>query len=496
MQNAPTVKLGIVAVSRDCFPKDLSRVRRSAVIAECKKLNLSVFECPQIIVDEPDVPKALSQLKDAGVNAMVVFLGNFGPEGPETMLAQRFDGPLMFAAAAEENSADALMGNRGDAYCGMLNASLNLGLRKVKAYIPEYPIGTPDAVAKMIEEFVPVARVIVGIKKLKIFSFGPRPFNFIACNAPIKQLFDLGVEIQENSELDLYDSYLKHAGDARIAQIKAEMENELEGRNNYPSVLDKLAQYEITLIDWLEKNLGICEYGVFANKCWPAFQTMFGFVPCYVNSRLAAKGYPVACETDSYGALSEYMLYLATGATPTLLDVNNSVPADMVKKNHRTVGDFTHEDLFMGFHCGNTSVCNLKPKTGALKYQLIMKRLIEPNGEPNASRGTLEGQLKPGDITMFRIQGAAEGHIVSYIAQGQILDIDPCSFGGIGVLAIPEMARFYRHVLIEKHFPHHAGIGFAHVGKTLFEVLKLLGIDDISYNQPASLPYKTENPFR
>ncbi|HOP10377.1 MAG TPA: fucose isomerase [Oscillospiraceae bacterium] len=496
MQNAPTVKLGIVAVSRDCFPKDLSRERRSAVVAECKKLGFSVFECPQIVEDEPDVPKALSQLKDAGVNAMVVFLGNFGPEGPETMLAQRFEGPVMVVGAGEENSGDALMGNRGDAYCGMLNASFNLGLRKVKAYIPEYPVGTPDAVAAMIEEFIPIARVYVGVKKLKIFSFGPRPFNFIACNAPIKQLFDLGVEIQENSELDLYDAYLKHADDPRIAQVKCEMENELEGHNNFPAVMDKLAQYEITLIDWLENNLGICEYGVFANKCWPAFQTMFGFVPCYVNSRLAAKGYPVACETDSYGALSEYILYLATGMTPTLLDVNNTVPADMYKKNHRTIGSLTNEELFMGFHCGNTSMCNLKPKTGALKYQLIMKRLIEPNSEPNVSRGTLEGQLKPGDVTMFRIQGAAEGHISSYVAQGQILDIDPCSFGGIGVMAIPEMGRFYRHVLIEKHFPHHAGIGFAHVGKTLFEVLKLLSVEDINYNQPASLPYKTENPFK
>jgi len=211
---------------------------------------------------------------------------------------------------------------------------------------------------------------------------------------------------------------------------------------------------------------------------------------------MAAKGYPVACETDSYGALSEYILYLATGMTPTLLDVNNTVPPDMFKKNHRIIDGFTNEELFMGFHCGNTSMCNLKPKTGALKYQLIMKRLIEPDSEPDVSRGTLEGQLKPGEITMFRIQGAADGHIASYVAQGQILDIDPCSFGSIGVIAIPQMDRFYRHVLIEGNFPHHAGIGFAHVGKTLFEVLKLLGVTDIGYNHPASLPYLTENPFK
>ena len=57
------------------------------------------------------------------------------------------------------------------------------------------------------------------------------------------------------------------------------------------------------------------------------------------------------------------------------------------------------------------------------------------------------------------------------------------------------MPRFYRHVLIEKNYPHHSGVAFANCGKTLFEVVKLLGVEDISYNQPASLPYKTENPF-
>ena len=148
--------------------------------------------------------------KAAGCNALVVYLGNFGPEISETLLAKHFDGPAMFVAAAEESQND-LSDGRGDAYCGMLNASYNLKLRNIHAYIPEYPVGTAQECADMIHEFVPIARAVVGLKDLKIISFGPRPLNFLACNAPIKQLYNLGVEIEENSELDLFEAFNKHA---------------------------------------------------------------------------------------------------------------------------------------------------------------------------------------------------------------------------------------------------------------------------------------------
>ena len=90
-----------------------------------------------------------------------------------------------------EESGDNLINGRGDAYCGMLNASYNLALRNIKAYIPEYPVGTATEVADMISEFVPVATALLGLQNLKIISFGPRPQDFLACNAPIKQLYNL-----------------------------------------------------------------------------------------------------------------------------------------------------------------------------------------------------------------------------------------------------------------------------------------------------------------
>ncbi|MBR4896683.1 MAG: fucose isomerase, partial [Clostridia bacterium] len=315
MKNTPTVKLGVVAVSRDCFPESLSVNRRKALIDayEAKYGTNDIYECPVCIVEsEIQMLEAIEDLKKNACNALCVYLGNFGPEISETMLAQNFDGPVMFCAAGEE-SGDRLVGDRGDAFCGMLNASYNLKLRGVKAYIPEYPVGDAAYCADLIHEFLPVPRALVGLKNLKIISFGPRPMNFFACNAPIQQLYNMGVEIEENSELDLFEAFGKHAGDERIPAVVADMKAELGEGNKKPEILEKLAQYELTLLDWVEAHKGSRKYVAIAGKCWPAFQTQFGFVPCYVNSRLTAIGIPVACEVDIYGALSEYIGTCITG---------------------------------------------------------------------------------------------------------------------------------------------------------------------------------------
>lgn len=492
MNNIPEVKLGIAAVSRDCFPIQLSQKRRDAVLEACRKLNLAVQPVEPVIENETDAMKALADARNKGINALVVYLGNFGPEGPETILAQRFGGPVMVAGAAEESGND-LINGRGDAYCGMLNASYNIGLRKLRPYIPEYPVGVPAEIADMVRGFVPVSRILLGLKGLKIFSFGPRPQDFLACNAPIKALYDLGVEIMENSELDLYDVFLSAKGRPEIASIAADMAKELGAGNKHPSLLEKLAQYEAGLTDFMAKNLGASQYGIFANKCWPSFEKYFGFVPCYVNSRLASRGIPVSCEVDIYGTLSEYMAACATDLPVTLLDINNTVPYDMIESEKAKTAGRKPNDLFMGFHCGNTpSGCLVKHE---MKYQLIMHRLMEAGKEPDITRGTLEGRFKPGPVTVFRLQSTADTVLRAYMAQGEVLDMDPKSFGGIGVIAIPEMGRFYRHVLIEKRFPHHTAIAFAHAGRALFDACRMLGVEDISVNRPKSLPYPTENPF-
>ena len=282
MENIPVIKLGLVAVSRDCFPIALSEKRRAAIAEKCGQKKLDFVEIKTTVENEKDMLKAVEELNAAGCNAACVFLGNFGPETPETLIARYFDGPVMFVAAAEGDGD--MINGRGDAYCGMLNCSYNLGMRHLKGYIPEYPVGTAGELADKIAEFIPIARVIVGLKNLKIITFGR--------NAPIKGLYELGIEIEENSELDLLVSYKEHAGDPRIAEVAADMAKEMGEGKYYPEMSERMAQFELTLLDWAEAHKGARKYVAFADKCWPAFPSQFGFEPCYVNSRLASRGIP------------------------------------------------------------------------------------------------------------------------------------------------------------------------------------------------------------
>jgi L-fucose isomerase-like protein len=491
MQNIPSVKMGIVAVSRDCFPIELSRARLDRVVKACAKRKVDVIPCSVVIESEADTVKALVEMRAAGVNALTIYLGNFGPEGPYTIFAKELGVPFMLCAAAEESAKD-LINGRGDAYCGMLNASLNCALRNITPFIPAVPVGLPDDIVNHIVHFTRVARVVNGIRNLKVFAFGPRPQDFFACNAPIKPMYNLGIEVMENSELDLLQLYQGAAQRTKeIDAIAKDMAQELGKGNCFAGKLRELAQFELALLTFFEANLGSRQFGVMANKCWPAFESAFRFVPCFVNSRLSTRGIPVACEVDMYGAVSQYMAQCATLLPTTILDINNTVPADLPIKNLQGA---TRADLFMGFHCGNTPSCCLCSGC-SMKYQLIMHRLMEPGQTPDITAGTLEGRLRPGPITFFRVQGTADCRLQSYIAEGNILDADPRSFGGIGIFGIPNFARFYRHVLLEKHYPHHGAVAFDTAGEVLFDAARLLGIADVATPKPAGALYPNENPF-
>ena len=128
-----------------------------------------------------------------------------------------------------------------------------------------------------------------------------------------------------------------------------------------------------------------------------------------------------------------------------------------------------------------------------MKNQMIMARSLPVE----VTNGTLEGDIVPGDITFYRLQSTADNKLRGYIAQGEVLPVATRSFGGIGVFAIPEMGRFYRHVLIEGNYPHHGAVAFGHHGKALYEVFKYIGVelDEIGFNHPKGLLYKSENPF-
>ena len=56
--NIPEVKLGIIAVSRDCFPIALSEKRRAAISAACAAKGTDLYECKTTVENEHDMQKS------------------------------------------------------------------------------------------------------------------------------------------------------------------------------------------------------------------------------------------------------------------------------------------------------------------------------------------------------------------------------------------------------------------------------------------------------
>lgn len=494
MKNIPDVKLGIVVGSTDWLPSEIAVKNQKKLIERYKAKygEENIYECSICITDnEVNIKRAMKELSKAECNAVCLYYANYGPESAGTLFAQEFNGPVMLIAAAEEGQ-EPYIEERKDALSGFINACYALKLRGTNVYIPSHPCGTYEQCVEMVHDFIPIARTLLAIRDLKIISFGPRPSSYLASNAPNHLLYDLGVEFGEYSELELFDAYRKHESDKRIEKTIADMEAELTV-NKTPEILSSLAQYELTVEDWIRNHKGNRKYVTLTSTCWPAFPVNFGFVPCYVNSRLTAKGFPVACEVDVYGALSEYIGQCISNDVVAILNVNNNVPVDVYEKKIKDKDfagrKYNINDLFLAYHCGVTASCKLETKT--LDYHFVNKQLI---GETQ-SKGTIQGTLSPDAVTIFRIQGTRDNNLRAYVAQGQILPVSMDTYGGQGIIAISEMERFIRNVIIEKQFPNHCIVVFGHYGAKLISVLRQLGINEIDYNQPKNLPYKHENVF-
>ncbi|WP_026653790.1 L-fucose/L-arabinose isomerase family protein [Butyrivibrio proteoclasticus] len=494
MKNVPDIKIAIIVGSTDWLPSDIAIENRQKLVRsyvenygdEC------IYECPICLTDnEVSIKRAMRDVVKAECNAICLYFANYGPESAGTLLAEEFDGPVMLLAAAEEGTEPFCI-QRTDGMSGFSNACYALKLRGTNVFIPPNPVGTIEECVEMIHEFIPIARTIIGVKDLKLITVGPRPTSYLAASAPKHLFYDMGIEVSEYSELELFDSYKKHENDGRISKIVAEMETELN-ENKMLDILPKLAQYELTMEDWIRNHKGNRKYITVTSTCWPAFPVNFGFVPCYVNSRITAKGIPIACEVDEYGAVSEFIGQCVSGDVVTILNINNNIPQSVFEEKIKgkvfNGKKYDIGDLFLGYHCGVTPACRLSGNR--LEYHFVNQQLI---GEEN-SKGTIQGIINPGAVTLLRIQGTRNGKLEAYVAQGQILPVTMDTYGGQGIVAVPEMRRFFRNVILEKQFPNHCAVLFGHYAKQLISVLRQLGIEDIEYNHPKNHPYRTENIF-
>lgn len=483
---SPDIKLALVSASRDCFPRSLSETRTEKLLSHCKEKGMSLFvpegDC-RIIESKAHAMEAVQQIKLANCDGAVLYLGNFSPEIEDAYFVKQFGGSVAVIAAAEE-SADSLADSRGDALCGLLSATMALKKRDLlkKVYLPQDPIVNAEEGASAISKFFKIMQVVKGIRNATIGLFGPRPRDFETCNYNLASIASLGVEVEELGFFDLANRVREMASQDDLAEIVASMNKDI-GTIPSEEFAKRLAAYEKAVLSFRD-DLSLSGM---TTQCWTEQEEILKHVPCFINARMAARGFPVACENDAHSLIAELMGQYASDQSVTILDINHSIPSDLTPKLSR----YPVSDLVGLFHCGNTDPGRLKDP--AMKYQVIMNRLMEPEGEPDITRGTIEGRIASSPITVLQVHGSGDD-MAAYLIEGEFLDLDPKTFGCTGTAYLPGFRRFYRNVLLGR-FHHHAAVAFDHCGEVLYDALNLLGIKHIFTPLTDKPLYPGENPF-
>lgn len=486
-QFSPDIKLGLVSASRNCFPRALSQERTDRLLGKLKEADIEVTvpdgECA-IIESKDHAVDAAKQLHKAGCDAAVLFLGNFSPEIEDAWFVKNFCGPVMIIAAAEE-SKDSLLGGRGDALCGLLSAMIAMEGRGLseRVHVPECPIVSAEQGVAEIAHFIKIAKVVKGARGATVGLFGPRPRDFETCNYNLASVNSIGIEVEELGLFDLQNEIKRISAEESSKDIAEEMKKQVPGVPG-DEFVTRLSDYEKAIMNFRDQ----LKLSGAATQCWSEQELSLKHVPCFINGRMASRGFPIACENDCYSLIAELLGQYASDQMVTILDINHSIPANL----HDSLKDYPIHDMVGMFHCGNTAPQLLK--NPEMKHQVIMKRLMEPDGEPDITRGTIEGQIKGSPITVCQVHGSGD-QMRAYVCEGEFLDLDPKTFGCTGTAYIPGFMRFYRHVLLGR-FHHHAAVTFNHCADVLFDAFKLLGIKEVYTPNPDCVPYPGENTFR
>ncbi len=369
------------------------------------------------------------------IDGVIVTLPNFGDERAiaETLKVAQLNVPVLVQATPDE-AGKMLISHRRDSFCGKMSACNNLRQIDVPYTLTERHTVAPDSDAFRadLDRFAAVCRVVNGLRKLRVGSIGARPAAFNTVRYSEKLLALSGIDVETVDLSEILGRIARMQDDDPAAQAKL---SEIKAYTSTSSVpepqLLKMAKLGAVIAQWMEQTM--CT--VSAVQCWTALEEYFGVVPCTLMSMMSNNLLPSACEVDVCGVVAMQAMALASGSPSALLDWNNNYGEDPNKA--------------VCFHCSNL------PKDffseARMDYQEIIAGAV---GKLNTF-GTIVGKVRPAPMTFFRVStDDALGEVRGYVGQGRFTDDPLNTFGGAGVVEIPNLQRLL-HFICENGFEHH-----------------------------------------
>jgi len=453
-----TTTFGVIVGNRDVFPDHLAKEGRLEIQEVLREIGFDY-----IILGESDTKfgvvetysdaKKCAELFKANkdkIDGILVMLPNFGDEKgiAVTLKLANLNVPVLIQASSDEiDKMDRKY--RRDAFCGKISVCSVL-----------YQYGIPysltkthtcaiksDSFKKDLKKFEKICKIVKKLKNARFGQIGTRPNAFETVRYSEKILEFNGITIEP---IDLSEIF----GEInRLNDNDPKIKEKIQFIKNYTSTTTfpedgilKLAKLAVVVEKWVIEN----ELDGFAFQCWPSIQDNFGIVPCAVMSMFSEGLLPAACEVDISGLLGMYILQIASDTPSAILDWNNNYGTD--------------PDKMVLFHCSNL------PKSFFKDTKITIHPIIGDD-KPDLSYGAIQGRIKTNPCTLLRIEtDDMYGDIKALLVEGDYTDDPLNTYGGYGVVEIPNLQHILKTICTEG-FAHHVAATLNEVGAIVNEAL-------------------------
>jgi L-fucose isomerase-like protein len=462
--NKKKMTMGIIVGNRGFFPDHLAKSGREEMIQAVQNAGMDfvVMDPSQSkygAVETRDEAKRCAELfrkNSDRIDGVIVTLPNFGDERAiaDTLRLANLDVPVLVQATPDTPDKMAIT-HRRDSFCGKMSACNNL-----RQYGIPYTLTKSHTVAPGSAEFksdlatfAAVCRVRNGLKNLRIGSIGARPtaFNTVRYSEKMLESHGISVETLDLSEVLGRISRMKDT-DSRAEEKLGAIKKYVSTSGVPAEALTKMAKLAAVVDDWMKAT----DVAISAVQCWTSIEENLGVVPCTVMSMMSNDLMSSACEVDICGVLGMHVLQLASQTPSALLDWNNNYGDDPNKA--------------VCFHCSNL------PKHFFREVKMDYQAIIAGTVGIENTFGTCVGKVKASPMSYVRFStDDTSGKLRGYVGQGAFTDDSLNTFGGAGVVEIPNMQELL-HYICENGFEHHVAANLSTVGAAVYEATtKYLG---------------------
>ena len=463
---------GLIVGNRGFFPSELCEAGRSRMIKVLeeegfKVIALSPEDTPYGSIElYPESKKCAELFKQhkEEIDGIIVTLPNFGDERgvADTVRLAGLDVPVLIQAYPD--SLDKLdLAHRRDGFCGKMSSCNNLWQYGIPYSLTTLHTVDPEneSFRKDVRKFGAVCRVVNGLRKARLGQIGARPANFITVRYSEKLLENAGISVETLDMYDLFGQVNRLADDdpdiqAKLSEIKAY----ISIQNIPEDKLVKMAKFGVQIDRFMAEH----ELDGTAVQCWSAMEEFFGVVPCTIMSMLSNSLKPSACEVDITGLIGMYAMRLASDQPSALLDWNNNFGDD--------------PDKGIVFHCSNLPQEFFGGKATMGRQDILAGSVGDEN-----SYGTVTGQIRPMKLTYCRVStDDRTGKIRAYIGEGEITNDKVNSFGGCGVVKIPNFQELLQFIC-KNGYEHHVALNPSEVADALNEAFTTYLGWDVYYHK-------------